>query len=112
MPFQCLCHSAGAAGDNTKECAKRHQKGTLSFPGHHHAGDDQQFLPISENQTWNVLPGLYELQKAPQRKGSKMWQCWGPVRSQELGNHSYSGAFLGRFAVIPEKEEFYFSEIV
>lgn len=30
------CHSAGAAGADTKGHAKGHQRGTLSFPGHHH----------------------------------------------------------------------------
>lgn len=87
-------------------------KGTKKVPCSFLVTIIQQFLPTHENQTQNALPGLCELQRAPQRKGSKMWQCWGTVVSQELGNHSHSRAYLGRFPVISQKEEFYFSEIV
>lgn len=31
-----LCHSAGTAVEDTKECTKKHQKDKLSSPGHHH----------------------------------------------------------------------------
>ena len=48
-----LCHSAGAAGADTKERAKRQQKGTLSFPGHHHpAISSHQWKSNLEYPAW------------------------------------------------------------
>lgn len=54
------------------------------------------FLILGPKRKSEQTLGIFVLGqvRASQRKGSKMWQCWGPVGS------SHSRVFLGKFAVI------------